>query len=167
MKVEVRMPAKKYRVRLTKEQREMLEDLTKRGIISVRKYKRARVLLLADENSEHGRKNDEEIVKLVDTSRATVGRIRRRFVEEELEAALAEKPRPGKPKTFSGKDRATVIALACSEPPEGRARWTLRLLADKMVELEFVDSISHKTVRDILKKTNFSLISKDNGALGS
>jgi transposase len=167
MKMEVRMPVKKYRVRLTKEQREVLEDLTKRGVISVRKYKRARVLLLADEASEHGRKRDEEIVNLVQTSLPTVGRIRRRFVEEGLDAALNEKPRPGKPKTFSGKDRAAVIALACSEPPEGRARWSLRLLADKMVELELVDSISHKTVRDILKKTNFSLISKDSGALAS
>lgn len=157
------MPAKKYRVRLTEKQRKRLEVLTKRGTISVRKYKRARVLLLADENSEQGRKRDEEIVKLVATSRSTVGRVRRRFVEEGLEAALDEKPRPGKPKTFSGKDQATVIALACTEPPEGRARWTLRLLADKMVEFEFVDSISHKTIRDMLKKTNFSLTANDNG----
>ena len=161
------MPAKKYRVRLSKEQREELEKLTRGGTISVRKYKRARVLFLADENSKQGQKKDGEIVELVDTSMSTVNRIRRRFVEEGLEAALNEKPRPGKPKTFSGKDRATVIALACSEPPEGRARWTLRLLADKMVELEFVDSISHKTVRDILKKTNLSLTSDDNGALES
>ena len=161
------MPAKKYRVRLSKEQREELEKLTRGGSISVRKYKRARVLFLADENSKQGQKRDGEIVELVDTSMSTVNRIRRRFVEEGLEAALNEKPRPGKPKTFSGKDRATVIALACSEPPEGRARWTLRLLADKMVELEFVDSISHKTVRDILKKTNLSLTSDDNGALES
>jgi transposase len=161
------MPAKKYRVRLGKEQREELEKVTRRGTISVRKYKRARVLLLADENSKDGRKKDKEIIRLVNTSLPTVGRVRRRFVEEGLEAALNEKPRPGKPKTFSGKDRASVIALACSEPPEGRGRWTLRLLADKMVELEFVDSISHKTVRDILKKTNFSLISGDNGALES
>jgi transposase len=167
MMVEVRMPVKKYRVRLSEKQRKRLEVLTKRGTVSVRKYKRARVMLLADENSEHGRKKDGEIANLVDTSLPTVGRVRRRFAEEGLEVALTEKPRPGKPKTFSGKDRATVIALACSEPPEGRGRWTLRLLADKLVELEFVDSISHKTVRDMLKKTNFSLISEDNGALES
>jgi hypothetical protein len=84
-----------------------------------------------------------------------------------LEAALNEKPRPGKPKTFTGKDQATLIALACSDPPEGRARWTLRLLADKMVESEFVDNISHKTVQKMLKKTNFNLTSNDNGALES
>jgi len=157
------MPAKKYRVRLTNKQRKRLEAITRRGTISVRKYKRARVLLLADERSKYGRKKDEEIANLVDTSLSTVGRIRRRFAEEGFKAALDEKPRPGKPKTFKGKVQATVIALACTEPPEGRARWTLRLLADKMVELEFVDSISHNTIRDILKKTNFSLISRDNG----
>lgn len=161
------MPAKKYRVRLAEKQRRRLEVLTKRGTISVRKYKRARVLLLADENSKQGRKKDAEIAQLANTSISTINRVRRRFVEEGMEAALTEKPRPGKPKTFTGKDQATVIALACSEPPEGRARWTLRLLADKMVEFEFVDSISHKTIRDILKKTNFSLTSNDNGVLDS
>ena len=161
------MPAKKYRVRLSQEQREKLEELTRRGTISVRKYKRARVLLLADENSEQARKNDEQVAELVDTSLPTVHRVRRRFVEEGLDAALNEKPRPGKPRTFDGKDRAAVIALACSEPPEGHARWSLRLLADKLVELEIVDSISHRTVRDILKKTNLSLTSNDNGVLES
>lgn len=165
--MEVGMPAKKYRIRLSEKQREKLEVLTKRGTISIRKYKRARVLLLADENSKQGQKKDAEIVELVDTSMSTVNRIRRRFVEEGLEAALNEKPRPGKPKTFIGKDHATLIALACTEPPEGRARWTMRLLADKMVELEFVDSISHKTVRNMLKKMNFSLTENDSGVLES
>lgn len=161
------MPEKQYRVRLNTEQREEMEKLTRVGTISVRKYKRARVLLLADENSEAGCKKDDEIVRLVNTSLTTVVRIRRRFVQEGLESALNEKPRPGKPKTFSGKDRATILALACSDPPGGRARWTLRLLADKMVELGFVDNISHKTIRAVLKKTNFNLISKDNGVLES
>jgi transposase len=161
------MPAKKYRVKLSEGQRAKLEELTSRGIIPVRKYKRARVLLLVDENSEQGRKKDEEVVALVDTSLATVHRIRRQFVEEGLEATLNEKPRPGKPRTFDGKDRAAVIALACSEPPEGHARWSLRLLADKLVELQIVATISHRTVRDILKKTNLSLTSNDNGVLGS
>jgi len=157
------MLAKKYRVKLSQEQREKLEELTRRGTVSVRKYKRARVLLLADENSERAGKKDAEIAELVDTSLSTVNRVRRRFVEEGLEVALSEKPRPGKPRTFSGRDRAAVTALATSEPPEGRARWSLRLLADKLVELEIVDSISHRTVRDILKKTNSSLTSNDNG----
>lgn len=157
------MPAKKYRVMLSKEQRKKLEDLTRRGTVSVRKYKRARVLLLADESREQGAKKDEEIAELVNTSISTSHRVRRRFVEEGLEAALTEKPRPGKPRTFSGRDRAAVTALASSEPPEGQARWSLRLLADKLVELEIVDDISHQTVRDILKKTNFSLTSNDSG----
>lgn len=158
---------KKYRVTLSKEQRGKLEDLTRRGTISVRKYKRARVLLLADENSEQGAKKDEEIAELVDTSVSTIHRVRRRFVDEGLEVALAEKPRPGKPRTFSGRDRAAITALASSEPPEGQARWSLRLLADKLVELEIVDDISHQTVRDILKKTNSSLTSNDSGVSGS
>ena len=157
------MPAKKYRVTLSKEQREELEDLTRRGTVSVRKYKRVRVLLLADESNKQGAKKDEEIAELVNTSVSTSHRVRRRFVEEGLEAALTEKPRPGKPRTFSGRDRAAVTALASSEPPEGQARWSLRLLADKLVELEIVDDISHQTVRDILKKTNSSLTSNDSG----
>ena len=157
------MPVKKYRVMLSKEQRKKLEDLTRRGTVSVRKYKRARVLLLADESREQGAKKDEEIAELVNTSISTSHRVRRRCVEEGLEAALTEKPRPGKPRTFSGRDRAAVTALASSEPPEGQARWSLRLLADKLVELEIVDDISHQTVRDILKKTNFSLTSNDSG----
>lgn len=161
------MPAKKYRVRLSQQERKRLEQLTSRGIICVRKYKRARVLLLADENSEHGSKKDEEITELADTSLSTVSRVRRRFMEEGFEAAVEEKPRPGRPRTFSGKERAAVIALACSEPPQGRARWSLRLLADKLVELGMVESISHRTVRDILKKTNLSLTSNDSGAWGS
>jgi transposase len=157
------MSAKKYRVKLSQEQREKLEELTRRGTVSVRMYKRARVLLLADENSERAGKKDAEIAELVDTSLSTVNRVRRRFVEEGLDVALRDKPRPGKPRTFSGRDRAAVTALASSAPPEGRARWSLRLLADKLVELEIVDSISHQTVRGILKKTNLGLTSNDNG----
>ena len=147
---------KKYRVELTKAQREQLETLTSSGTIKVRKYKRARVLLLTDEAHKGGRKSDEEIKERVNISLPTIQRIRRRFVEEGLEAALNERPRPGKPKTFSGEQRAQITALACSEPPEGHTRWSLRLLADKLVELELVDSISHVTVQDVLKKTNFN-----------
>ena len=145
---------KKYRISLSQIQREKLEELTRGGTIKVRKYKRARVLLLADEAHAAGNKSDEEISERVDISMASIHRIRRRFVEEGLEAALDEKPRPGKPKTFSGEQRAQITALACSQPPEGYARWSLRLLADKLIELELVDSISHVTVQDVLKKTN-------------
>lgn len=151
------MPKKKHHVRLSAAQRSELEKLTSSGTIKVRKYKRARVLLLADEAHKEGRKSDEEIVELADISIATVGRIRRRFVEEGLESALNEKPRPGQVPTFTGEQRAQITALACSEPPEGCARWSLRLLADKLVELGMVDSISHVTVQEVLKKTNCNL----------
>lgn len=144
---------KKYRVKLSKIQRERLEELTSSGTIKVRTYKRARVLLLADEAHREGSKSDQEISERVDISVPTIQRIRRRFFEEGLEAALNERPRPGKPKTFSGEQRAKITALACTDPPEGYGRWSLRLLADKLVELGMVDSISHVTVQEVLKKT--------------
>lgn len=161
------MPKKKYRVKLPEEQREILQELTSSGTIKVRVYKRARVLLLADETRQGGSKTDAEIAEQVAISSATVQRVRRRFVEEGLKVALTEKSRSGAPPKLSGRQRAEITALACSEPPEGRARWSLRLLADKLVELEIVDSISHVSVKQVLKKTNFSLTSNDNGALVS
>jgi len=156
--------SKKYRVKLSQAQREILKELTSSGTIKVRVYKRARVLLLADEGHSDGSKSDKQIATQVDISIPTIQRVRRRFVEEGLEVALNEKSRPGARPKFRGRQRAAVTALACSEPPEGHARWSLRLLADKLVELEQVDSISHKTVGEILKKTNLSLTSKDMGA---
>ena len=155
---------KKYRVKLTEVQRETLQELTSSGTIKVRKYKRARVLLLADEACQNGPKTDETIAEQVDISLATIHRIRRRFVEEGLEAALNEKARPGAPPKFSGQERAEITALACSKPPEGYGRWTLRLLADKLVELELLDDISYDTVDRVLKKTNLSLTCDDSGA---
>lgn len=149
---------KKYRVKLTTAQREMLNELTSSGTIKVRVYKRARILLLSDENRAGGAKPGSQIAEEVDVSLATVQRIGRQFVQAGLEAALSEKPRSGAPRTFKEQDRAKITALACSKPPEGRARWTLRLLAEKMVELELVESISHDTVDKVLKKTNLSLI---------
>jgi transposase len=145
---------KKYRIKLTKEQRQLLQDLTNRGTIKVRVYKRARVVLLADEAHPDGRKTDEQIAAMVDTSLPTIERLRRQFVQEGLEASLTEKARPGAPKKFTGQNKAQITALACCEPPEGYAKWSLRLLANKLVELELVDSISHKTVGDVLKKTS-------------
>ena len=148
---------KKYRVKLSRVQREQLHELTSSGTIKVRKYKRARVLLLANEAHREGCKTDKEIAERVGVSVPTIQRIRQRFAEEGLEAALNEKPRPGKAKTFTGQQRAEITALACSDPPVGYARWSLRLLARKLVELEMVESISHVTVREVLKKTNSSL----------
>lgn len=158
---------KKYRVKLSKVQREKLQELTSRGTMKVRKYKRARVLLLADEAHKEGCKSDKEVAERVDISVSTIQRIRRRFVEEGLESAISEKPRPGRSRTFTGQQRAQITALACSEPPEGHARWSLRLLANKLVELEIVDSISHVTVQEVLKKTNFSPTSNVSGASAS
>ena len=125
----------------------------------MRVYKRARILLLADAGLK-----DAEIVKSVGTSRATVARIRKRYGEEKARGAIAEKPRPGRPSVFDGQTRAKITALACSDPPEGRARWDLRLLADKAVELGYVEAISHVTVRKMLKKTSFLRTSSDSGA---
>ena len=158
---------KKYRVKLSETEREQLDDLTSRGKVKVRSYKRAQVLLLADETQTTSGQADEAISHQVKLSVVTIQRIRRRYVTEGLEAALYEKPRSGAPKTFASKQAAQITALACSEPPEGYARWSLRLLADTMVELEYVDQISYGTINRVLKKTNLSLTSNDNGALAS
>lgn len=146
-----------YRVKLSTAQRELLQELSSSGTIKVRAYKRARVLLLSDENRVGGAKPASQIAEEVDLSLATVQRVRRQFVKHGLEAALSEKTRAGAPRKFSERDRAKITALACAQPPQGHARWTLRLLAEKMVELELVESISHDTVDKVLKKTNFSL----------
>ena len=114
-----------------------------------RSQTRARVLLKADEGYTDG-----AIAAALEVATATVGRIRKRLVEEGLEHALREQPRPGQRRKLSGKQEAHVIAVACSTPPEGRGRWTLRLLAGKVVELGFAPSISPETVRQMLKKTS-------------
>jgi transposase len=148
----------KYAVRLTAEERSRLNRQTVQGRIKVRQYKRIQVLLLADENHDNGGKTDKEIAEQVAISAATVERTRRRYVENGLEAALNEQARSGRPPTIGGETRAKITALACSTPPEGYGRWSLRLLADKAVELEFIEHISHDAVGDILKKTNSNRI---------
>ena len=142
-----------YVVRLTTEERSQLNRRTMQGRIKVRQYKRIQVLLLADKNHSNGGKTDQEIAGQVAVSLATIARTRRHYVEQGLEAALNEQARSGRPKTISGEVRAKITALACSTPPAGYGRWSLRLLADKAVELEFIDHISHDVVGDILKKT--------------
>jgi transposase len=144
----------KYAVDLTVEERASLNRLTVQGRIQVRKLKRAKILLLADKKHSQGNKNDKEIAEKLDVSTATVERVRRAYVAGGIEGALAEKPRSGRPPTIGGKERAKITALACSTPPNGYARWTLRLLAEKVVELEILEEISYTTVGDILKKTN-------------
>jgi len=143
------MTLKIYIVKLSREERQALLDLTRKGEIKARKMKRAMLLLKADEGL-----TDPEIMAAVNVSRPTVERIRKRFVEGGLEKALNEDPRPGQRRKLDGRGEAHLIALACSDPPVGHETWTLRLLGDKLVELRVVESISHETVRQTLKKTS-------------
>ena len=161
------MSAKTYRVELSSKQRKKLKALSSRGKVSARKLNRARILLLADENRPKGAMTDAQIEEILNVSLSTIGRVRRQFVADGLEGALNEEPRPGRPIKFTGEQKAKVTALACSTPPQGHSQWSLRLMADRLVELEFVDSITHTSVANILKKTNFPHTSKGNGALAS
>jgi transposase len=146
------MPRKIYIVDLTEEERTYLLDFIKSGERSARKLNRARILLLADEG-----KADSEIAGALHTGTATVQRTRQRFVEGNLEGALNERPRPGGQKKLDEKGEAILETLAQSKPPDGRKRWTLQLLADRLVQLKIVDSISYETVRHELKKNGLSL----------
>ena len=139
---------KKYTVKLEDLEREQLLKLVQQGKHSSRKVRRAQTLLLADEGQR-----DEQIAQTLKTSLSTVCRTRKRLVEEGLEAALSEAPRSGRPVKLDGKGEARVVATACSTPPEGRSRWTLKLLAERVVELEVAESIATETVRQMLKKT--------------
>jgi transposase len=146
------MPKKIYIVDLTKEERTQLLDFIKSGKRSARKLNRARILLLADEG-----KSDGEIAEALHTGTATVQRTRQRFVEGNLEGALNERPRLGGQKKLAEKGEAILETLAQSKPPEGRKRWTLQLLAERLVQLKVIDSISYETVRQELKKSDLSL----------
>lgn len=148
--------SKKQDVYLSTEQRTELEEMIHKGESSAREQTRARILLLSD-RSQGQRRTQAEIAEVLMCSAATVGNIRRRFLREGLEAALTEKPRPGKPPKVTGEVEAHLVAIACSAPPPGHVRWTLRMLADRLVELEQVDSISHVAIGDVLKKMNLSL----------
>ena len=141
------MPAKKYLVTLTTEERQALLKLTSSGELSVRKMKRAQILLKADENWK-----DKDIIAALNTSRSTVERARKRYVEGGLDKALNEDPRPGQRTKLAGNAEAHLVALTCSDAPGGRDHWPLRLLADKLVELGVVEAISHETVRRTMKK---------------
>lgn len=157
------MGKKKYVVKLSKKQQKKLRHLTRKGEAKARQMTRARVLLLADENRKKGVKSDDQISDILDVSLATIHRIRRQFATYGLHAALEEKPRSGRPNIFSIRDAAQITALACTDPPEGYARWSMRLIADKAVQLEYVSTISYQTVHNILKKTNFLRTLKNNG----
>ena len=154
---------KKYVVRLTERERSQLETLVRRGRAHARKLLYARILLKADSDGPD-RWTDERIAEALEVSTATVARERRRFCEDGLKVALMPK-KPGRPRrrVLDGRAEAHLIALSCSNPPEGRERWSMRLLADRMVELGHVDTVSHETIRRTLKKTSSSLTSSASG----
>src|SRR5579864_2317962 len=148
---------KLYRVKLTPDERAQLLDLLSKGKAAARTLAHARILLKADEGVAGPRLSDAAIAEALDVNRSTVERVRIRCVEEGFEAAL--RPRPSRqlhPRKLDGIQEAHLVALACSPAPNGRGRWSLRLLADTLVELEVVDDISYETVRQTLKKTNSS-----------
>lgn len=150
---------KRYIVALTEEERASLRALTQKGKASARRIRRAQVLLLADAD-----KTDEAIADALQVGVATIERLRKRFVQEGLDAALAERPRPGGLPKLDPKAEAFLIALACSDPPKGRNFWTMQLLAERMVALGKVDSLSDETVRRLLKKGRSSRGSTAPGA---
>lgn len=153
------MKNKKYKVYLSKSQRKELEEITKRGKHTAATVKRANILLNLDENNGIVQ-NQEDIAKLLSTSTVTIYKVSKQFIEEGLKATVYRKYRetpPIRPKA-TGDVEARIIALACSEPPKGRTRWTLRLLEEKVVELQIVDSISDNTIGRLLKKHHLSRI---------
>ena len=141
------MPERRYHVQLKDQEYIQLRQYVRDGGKAVRAVTRARILLLADEH-----RPDEEIAELLGVGSATIYRVRKNYHEGGLARALQEKPRSGAPAKIDGRVEATLTMLACADPPEGYGRWTLQLLADKLVELDVVDSISLPTVRTVLKK---------------
>jgi transposase len=153
------MSAKKHIVSLTDKERETLKSYLRRGVHSTRFLNRVRVLLRADKGQ-----GDPEIARNVGISKVTAYNIRRRFASAGLQATLTEKARSGAPRKLTGQDKANVVLLACTDAPDGRTRWTHRLLADKLVELEIIPAISYKSVERILKKTHSNPGKKSSGA---
>jgi len=156
---------KKYIVTLTKEEREVLGSLVSKGKHQSQKILNALILLDCDTGAcQANRSTNEEIARVLNISMRKIDRVKRRFVEEGFDAALDKKKTERVyEKKADGEFEAHLIALSCSDPPEGFARWSLRLLADKMVELNYIDSISHEAVRRVLKKTNSNLGSTKDG----
>jgi len=146
---------KKYIVRLEEEERDQLNSLVKKGTTAAYRIRHANILLVAD--AEGPNWSDSKIAQAFQCHINTVQNIRQRFVEHSLEAALERNMRvhPPRERILDGEKEARLIAIACSEPPEGYAKWTLHLLAGKLVEMKIVDTISHETVRKTLKKTNY------------
>jgi len=155
----------RYRVTLTKEERKDLDAMTRRGKMHARRFIHARALLLCDAGADGPAWNVADVAAALGVTSRAIEHLKKRFVEEGLEAALERKPREKPPREvrFDGAFEARLTALACSDVPEGHRRWTVRLLADKAVELKFAESVSHMTVQRVLKKTNLSLTSASTG----
>jgi len=155
----------RYRVTLTKDERNELEALTRHGKTHARRFVHARVLLLCDAGLDGPAWTVSDTSEALGVTNRTVEHLKKRFVEDGLEAAIERKPRETPPREviFDGGFEARLIALACSKAPKGHQRWTVRLLADKVVELNIAASVSHMTVQRVLKKTNLSLISASTG----
>jgi len=144
---------KGYKIKLKANEVKTLKSIVSKGTDKARKINRCRILLLCNEN-----KSKTIIASMLSITQNTVSNTCRRYVEEGLISAINEKPRPGAPSLFDGKTKAKITALACSTPPDGYSQWSLRLLSDKAVELQYVESISHTDVGRILKKTKLSRI---------
>ena len=149
---------KKYIVKLSEQEREELEKVIKKGKGSAKNLMHARILLKADENEAGPSWKDEQIQEALEVSISTIERVRRKFVEDGFDVALSRRPGSGyRDPKIDGEKEAHLIALACSSPPDGQAKWTLRLLAEKMVEFEYIDTVSYETVRKTLKKRTQAL----------
>ena len=154
------MRKQKYNAKLSNKDKIFLQDAIKSGTRKAREITRCRILLLSSEGW-----SNTQVSRALSITSTMVRDVCGRYVERGLDAALGEKKRSGRPQVFDGKARANLTALACSTPPEGYSQWSLRLLADKAVELEYVKKISHAEVRIILKKTKLNLTSKNSGVL--
>lgn len=154
----------RYTVKLTKLEVEELMAIINKGAHTSQTFRAAYIVLNCDEGKHSQKVTNEQISKVLKVGMRTIDRVKRRFIEEGLEAVLERRPTARVyEKKMDGDTEAKLITLCCSEPPKGFARWSLRLLADRMVELNYIESITHVTVRSVLKKTNLSLGKQSNG----
>lgn len=146
-----------FKVTLTKKEREELKIIVNKGKHTSQQYRNACILLNCDDGKYGQKISNDQIAQFLQITSKTVERLKQRFVEEGFEACMDRKPYPAKQKTIADGDfEAHLIAISCSKSPEGYARWSLRMLADKMVELKYAEKVSHETVRQVLKKTNLN-----------
>lgn len=159
------MPKILYRVTLTEEERAELSAISRNGRRAVRTVLNALVLLAVDQGDfqDNSQKSEKEIAEVLNITQRSINHIKEKFVEKGLSVAIEREPMPARGKRYDGDFEAHLTALACSKAPEGYARWSLRLLADRVVELQYADKISHESIRQILKKTNLSLGKSKNG----